>query len=64
MAGLFGHQSRHQAVSRKLFDLSWRDRATTEIPLLATGFSCRCQTGRMTGTLPRHPLALIAEALR
>jgi Fe-S oxidoreductase len=64
MAGLFGHQKRHQEVSRKLFDLSWRDHVQCALPIAATGFSCRCQTERLGGKPARHPLAIIAEALR
>lgn len=61
MAGLFGHQKRHQTVSRKLFEMSWRERMEGEIPLAVTGFSCRCQTLRLAGKVPRHPLGLIAD---
>lgn len=63
MAGLFGHQRRHQVVSRKLFDMSWRHHAETDQTLMATGFSCRCQTERLSGVAPRHPLGHIADAL-
>ena len=63
MAGLFGHQQRHQSVSRKLFDMSWRDQLSGEAPVAATGFSCRCQTERLAGYTPRHPLGLIADLL-
>lgn len=63
MAGLFGHQKHHQAVSTKLFEMSWRQQVETELPLAATGFSCRCQTERLAERNPRHPLGLIADAL-
>ena len=63
MAGLFGHQRRHQAVSRKLFDISWRDALLGEIPVAATGFSCRCQAERLASRRLCHPLGLIADAL-
>lgn len=62
MAGMFGHQKRHQKVSRKLFDLSWRRHLSdSAAPVLATGFSCRCQTERFAGKRPQHPLGLIAS---
>lgn len=64
MAGLFGHQKRHQAVSRKLFDMSWRGHTDGPAQLAVTGFSCRCQTGRLASGKPRHPLGLIADALQ
>lgn len=62
MAGLFGHQERNQDVSRKLFELSWRDALQGDIPVAATGFSCRCQSERLASRRLRHPLGLIAEA--
>lgn len=63
MAGLFGHQDRHQTVSRKLYDLSWREAVESDLPLLATGFSCRCQAERLSHRKLRHPLGLIADLL-
>lgn len=63
MAGLFGHQKRHQATSRRLFDLSWRAPVQSAGPVGATGFSCRCQSDRLAGTALRHPLGLIADLL-
>ena len=61
MAGLFGHETEHKPMSETLFRMSWapilaRESAET---VLATGFSCRCQTKRFAGFRPRHP----AEAL-
>lgn len=63
MAGLFGHQQRHQSVSRTLYDLSWRSAVEGDVPVAATGFSCRCQAERLSRITPRHPLGLIADAL-
>lgn len=63
MAGLFGHQKRHQTMSRGLFDLSWRAHLEKGGQVAATGFSCRCQSERLTDKAPRHPLGLIADAL-
>lgn len=64
MAGLFGHQKRHQAVSKKLFSLSWAKHMKQEAPVVATGFSCRCQAERLSARELRHPLGLIADLLR
>jgi Fe-S oxidoreductase len=65
MAGVFGHELKNLPLSRKLFDLSWREQIGDEQDLvLATGFSCRCQTKRLAGFRPRHPVELIAEYLR
>lgn len=62
MAGMFGHQQRHQATSRTLFNLSWAAHANPGRDLLATGFSCRCQTERMGKTPVASPMARIAAA--
>lgn len=64
MAGLFGHQERHQKVSKRLFEMSWSEHLKDETPTVATGFSCRCQTERLTPQKLRHPLGLIADLLR
>ncbi len=64
MAGLFGHQNRHQPVSRKLFDMTWRSQVAGAGPVAATGFSCRCQSERLAGQELRHPLGLIAAMVR
>lgn len=63
MAGLFGHQKRHQPVSRKLFALSWQAPLAAGPEPVATGFSCRCQSERLSDRAPRHPLGLIARRL-
>lgn len=63
MAGLLSHQKRHQTVSRRLFDLSWRDKTLDDTPRAILGFSCRCQTLRLTNEASRHPLGAIADAL-
>lgn len=61
MAGLFGHQDRHQSISRKLFAMSWAQHMEGDAPVFATGFSCRCQAERLSGRKVRHPLGLIAD---
>ncbi|AZY96041.1 FAD-binding oxidoreductase (plasmid) [Paracoccus sp. Arc7-R13] len=64
MAGLFGHQKRHQGVSKKLFNLSWRKHVEGGALVAATGFSCRCQGERLSSQKLRHPLGVIADALK
>lgn len=58
MAGLYGHEAVNRAVSDKIWKLSWESiisrpegKAT-----MATGFSCRCQSKHMSGTMLNHPL--------
>jgi FAD/FMN-containing dehydrogenase/Fe-S oxidoreductase len=63
MAGLYGHQQRHQTTSRKLFDLGWSRLADQHAPYV-TGFSCRCQVERFASSRSRHPLALIQPAIQ
>ncbi|MEH3099072.1 FAD-binding and (Fe-S)-binding domain-containing protein [Sphingomonas adhaesiva] len=63
MAGLFGHEVANQTLSQDIFALSWQA-ATQDDAMLATGFSCRCQTKRMTGRRPMHPIELIDRQLR
>ncbi len=62
MAGLFGHEVANQRLSRDIFALGWQA-ATQDAAVLATGFSCRCQTKRLTGTRPLHPIELIDRML-
>ena len=62
MAGLFGHEAANQKLSRDIFALSWAD-VTQDDAMLATGFSCRCQTKRLTGRRPLHPVELIDRAI-
>jgi len=62
MAGLFGHEAANQQLSRDIFALSW-SQVTQDDAMLATGFSCRCQTKRLTGRRPLHPVELIDRVL-
>ncbi len=62
MAGLFGHEAQNQTLSRDIFALSW-SQVTQDDAMLATGFSCRCQTKRLTGRRPLHPVELIDRVL-
>ena len=62
MAGIFGHERENLDLSRRLFDLSWRDRLASAGPrALATGFSCRCQAKRFAGARPPHPVEILSR---
>ena len=65
MAGMFGHEVEHAGMSARIFDLSWRPRLEDADPdrVLATGFSCRCQTKRLAGFRPPHPIEAILARL-
>lgn len=67
MAGTFGHETRNRVTSERIYDLSWR--TITENPayagrLLATGYSCRGQTQRLSQVRLQHPSAAIVAHLR
>lgn len=62
MAGMFGHMERHQQTSRRLYDMSWRETIEAGEPVVATGFSCRCQAERLSQRRVSHPLGEIARA--
>src|SRR5450830_1901530 len=66
MAGLFGHEQEHLAMSAQLFDMSWAQKLAGAAPaqVLASGFSCRCQTERQAGFRPRHPAEALLAQLR
>ncbi len=58
MAGVYGHETRHQATSRELYDMSWKNKIdqTGLENMLVTGYSCRCQVARFEGAKPKHPV--------
>ncbi|WP_225197964.1 FAD-binding and (Fe-S)-binding domain-containing protein [Gluconobacter oxydans] len=62
MAGLFGHQKEQASLSRQIFDQNWAGKVKQ--PVLASGFSCRCQTERMAGYRPSHPAEALISALQ
>ncbi|OCQ23618.1 hypothetical protein A7985_06650 [Pseudoalteromonas luteoviolacea] len=62
MAGTFGHESKNQAASRQLYDMSWKMHVKSQ-KVIATGFSCRSQVKRFEGVKPKHPVEFIADLL-
>ncbi|WP_158008783.1 FAD-binding and (Fe-S)-binding domain-containing protein [Rhizobium sp. AC27/96] len=66
MAGMFGHEIEHAGMSDELFQMSWARKlgdGSGDIPLM-TGFSCRCQTERITKTKPQHPVQALLRVLK
>ena len=63
MAGIYGHETRNQEISKKLYDLSWKEPVDNpEKKLVATGYSCRSQVKRFGGKSVPHPVqALLRE---
>ncbi|RGP35289.1 FAD-binding and (Fe-S)-binding domain-containing protein [Pseudotabrizicola alkalilacus] len=64
MAGTWGHEVRNEAVSSKIFAQNWAGHVTgTDQIILATGFSCRCQTALRAGVQITHPITLLKTCL-
>ncbi|APS83796.1 hypothetical protein AVM71_12020 [Piscirickettsia salmonis] len=66
MAGTYGHETEHVENSGKLFRQNWQETIEQyrKEQILATGFSCRCQTKRFKGFKPKHPLSALLHALQ
>lgn len=62
MSGLFGHEAEHKEMSRRVYELSWSAPAARE-PIMATGFSCRCQVKRFGQAPAIHPIQMLAKIL-
>ena len=64
MAGIFGHEIDNQAMSRDLWDLTWRQTVEVGVNagavLVATGYSCRSQADRFADAPVVHPVSLLA----
>jgi FAD/FMN-containing dehydrogenase/Fe-S oxidoreductase len=67
MSGTYGHEARNLETSKTIYAQSWQpvveDDANTG-RLLATGYSCRSQAGRLSQRDLLHPLQGLLEVLR
>lgn len=64
MAGTFGHEATKVEISEALFELTWKDKvADARGPVLATGFSCRCQVKRFADKRAVHPVEALRDVL-
>ncbi len=62
MAGIFGHEVANQALSHRLYDLSWAPRLDDpEATVVATGYSCRSQVARFGRRRLDHPVHLLVD---
>ena len=64
MAGAYGYQSEHLENSKQLFAMHWEEPLndnSTEV--LATGFSCRCQSQKQANKTVYHPIQIICKSL-
>jgi FAD/FMN-containing dehydrogenase/Fe-S oxidoreductase len=65
MAGTFGHEADHRAMSEQLYGMSWRKHVAAQgNRLLASGYSCRSQVKRFDGIKLRHPVQALLQRLR
>ncbi|MDA8621502.1 FAD-binding oxidoreductase [Psychrosphaera sp.] len=66
MAGTFGHEKSNQAVSKALFESSWKPVLDSKPKenVLATGFSCRCQSKRFAEASLKHPIQVVAKLFK
>ncbi|MGR3807975.1 D-2-hydroxyglutarate dehydrogenase YdiJ [Pasteurella testudinis] len=65
MAGTFGHESQHLAMSKAIYQLSWQQKLKKYDPrfCLASGYSCRSQVKRMEHWQPKHPVQALLSLL-
>lgn len=67
MAGTYGYQDEHKQNSQQLFAMHWEkplaNAAKSDTKVLATGFSCRCQTEKIAAQTVLHPIQIIAKQL-
>lgn len=68
MAGTWGHLRENHQTSAKIFAQSWapaiqRNMNGSDISLLATGFSCRCQAKHLAKINLTHPIHLLRERI-
>lgn len=65
MAGTYGHEARHRAVSETIYRQSWAKRVHESAgDLLADGYSCRSQVKIVDGIHLRHPVRALLDHVR
>jgi len=64
MCGAWGHERRHAAISRGIWERTWRPAIeTAEGPALVTGYSCWSQSERCGDLDLLHPVQVVAERI-
>lgn len=65
MAGTFGHETKHLAMSKGIYAQSWQVKlqGKTLSRCLATGYSCRSQVKRMEHQVLKHPVQALLEVI-
>ncbi len=66
MSGTYGHEARNLETSKTIFAQSWAPALASEpeVEALATGYSCRSQTKRLSDAKVRHPIQALLELYR
>ena len=68
MAGAFGYEKAHYDLSMKIGELrlfgAIREKPAGSFTLCAAGFSCRHQLAHGTGVQPKHPVEVLAGAMK
>ncbi|MFU2059246.1 FAD-binding and (Fe-S)-binding domain-containing protein [Avibacterium volantium] len=65
MAGTFGHETQHLAMSKAIYASSWEKKLAGKNPdyCLATGYSCRSQVKRFEKWQLKHPVQALLTLL-
>jgi len=64
MAGLYGHQKEHRAISKAIYQQSWAAHVSNPAHagrLMATGYSCRTQAFIADGVHLPHPVQVLLD---
>ncbi|MCY1356076.1 hypothetical protein D9M69_425170 [compost metagenome] len=63
MSGTYGHKARNLETSKAIFAQSWEPALAAEVEPepLATGYSCRSQTARLSERTLRHPIEALLD---
>lgn len=66
MAGTFGHETKHLAMSKGIYAQSWQVKlqGKTLSRCLASGYSCRSQVKRMEHQLLKHPVQALLDIIQ
>ncbi|GGF55499.1 D-2-hydroxyglutarate dehydrogenase YdiJ [Alteromonas lipolytica] len=65
MAGNYGHEASNKENSLGIYALSWEQAVSRYAPsqIMATGYSCRSQVGRVEQFKPKHPLQVLLQRI-
>lgn len=65
MAGTFGHETTHLAMSKAIYEQSWQQKISGKslARCLATGYSCRSQVKRFEQQGIKHPVQALLEII-